>query len=209
MILSIFISACSLKPDLVEEPKSYSLAIFDNEYYKDKIRAGIKTPYDKMLKINNKKSIQILNIESPFYLKTNKIYYSNGVIFDSYNKHIFSDSPVNFFKNKLKNSLENSNTFNAVFDFTVNANADYFLVADFQKFQKVFYENSKSYVESKLTVFLIESKSKKVISHQSFIIIEVLANEDINELITTFNNVLESLVDRSTVWINKEIKKKE
>ena len=133
--LFLFFCACSFKPDLVEEPTAHSLHI--NE-------AKVKTDSYK-----SKKSLQILSIQSPFYLKTNKIYYRQGSVFGKYAKHVFSDSPVNFLEAKLKRYFENSKLFSAVMLANTSANVDYLLELDLESFEKL-YKKEKVYVQDKL-----------------------------------------------------------
>lgn len=194
--LFLFFCACSFKPDLVEEPTAHSLHI--NE-------AKVKTDSYK-----SKKSLQILSIQSPFYLKTNKIYYRQGSVFGKYAKHVFSDSPVNFVEAKLKRYFENSKLFSAVMLSNTNANTDYLLELDLQSFEKLYKEEGKVYVESRVNFSLIEAKSNKILEQRVVIFEHRIGPPDnIEQTIITFNNVLNKMAAYIATHLEERIKKLE
>ncbi|NDJ27209.1 hypothetical protein DMB95_03840 [Campylobacter sp. MIT 12-8780] len=186
----LFISACSLSPKPQPALNVYLLQ-------SDESMKKLSSVQNKVLKIN---AVQAL-----LYLKSNEIAYIQNGEFGIYAKHIFKSSPSSAFEALLAYKLEQSELFKAVLSYNTQANADLFLESRLHNFEQVF-EKDKSFVNTALSVNLIDAKNNKILAHKHFKFQTNIKEQNINAVIEAFNTALNQLGNEVVFWLENEIK---
>ncbi len=165
------------------------------------LRASKPQNIIKKTKFNNY-TLMVLLPKSENQIRKNRILYATTPNQrENYAFSRWSDTPNHLIAQNLLSYLDETGIFKAVIFENTRAKSDLILESYIEDFYQNFENNKDSYAIVNIRFFLIDAKSKKVISKRDFKIKTKSPSSDAKGAVRAFNNSIETLCLKLQNWL--------
>lgn len=188
----IIFVGCSLKPKpVVDNTQAYILKDDNTQAY-----------------ISNKQNDKILKITNPslpMYLNNQNITYLQNFKTNTYALNFLEDTPSNFYVFMLLSKFEKSNIFKALINEDSDVFADYVLESRIDAFEQVINKD-ENYILIKISVNILDLNTNKLINHKYFQIKQDVKEQEIKDVVNSFNKALNNINNEIVAWVGENFK---
>lgn len=192
-VLLFLLSGCFIQNNAVDATQIFLLKSNNENFQKHFTNTG--------------KILKIMPANSPLYLNSKNIIYTDKNVTNAYALHFWADTPSNLYHLLLIQKFEQSGIFKAVLSQKSLLEPDFLLESRLNAFEQIIDEK-QNYALISVSVNFIESKSNMIIAHKNFVLKEKISQLNPMSMFKAFDKALNSLAVEIILWVDSLLEQK-